>query len=222
MSKARKIDALLDSAILSFAKDGYAGASIREIAGRADTSPGTIHMYFGSKDELFQAASRRIWLNIAQEREDLIQAASRRAAGGAAPLADLIWALTFPIVKRALSRVEMDSAELNVIRSRVPENLGVEVDPGAGRTLVRWIDAMASACPGLSRRDLVWVYSWILGVGWSWQSIDHRYDELLCDGLHRETDEVMADIITFCCAGVEAMIHARGVRADLLATGTLG
>src|SRR5215475_16125749 len=114
MSKAEKIDALLESAILSFGKDGYVGASLRDIAARAGISLGTIHMYYGSKVELYQAAHRHIWIEISGERDVLLREALRVAPGQTPELANVVRALALPIVRRALSKAERDVAQLFV------------------------------------------------------------------------------------------------------------
>lgn len=46
-------DAILDAARDLFAERGYAGTSIRAIAGAADVDPGLVRHYFGDKDTLF-------------------------------------------------------------------------------------------------------------------------------------------------------------------------
>ncbi|CAN5756696.1 TetR family transcriptional regulator [soil metagenome] len=48
--------AILDAARLSFAQEGYEGATIRSIAGTARVDPALVHHYFGNKDDLFAAA----------------------------------------------------------------------------------------------------------------------------------------------------------------------
>ncbi len=48
--------AILAAARAGFASHGYAGATIRAIAGDAGVDPALVHHYFGSKDELFIAA----------------------------------------------------------------------------------------------------------------------------------------------------------------------
>jgi len=209
MSKADKIDALLESATLSFAKDSFSGASLREVAARANLALGTIHFYFGSKTELYTAATRKIWVEISNERDALVEKALSENVHGERLLRELIRALAEPIIRRALGADERELAQLKVVRGRVPEEHGIELDRSAGRTVARWIDALSQACPSLSRKDLIWTYSFILGVIWGWQSIDHRYDEMMHDDLTRTPEDVMADIVDFGTAGVRALILSR-------------
>lgn len=46
---------LIDAAYAEFIQNGYDGASIRDIASRADMTSGLVHYYFASKDELLLA-----------------------------------------------------------------------------------------------------------------------------------------------------------------------
>lgn len=50
---ARTRQQILDAALASFSEFGFHGASVEEIAGRADTSRATLYQYFASKDEIF-------------------------------------------------------------------------------------------------------------------------------------------------------------------------
>ena len=47
---------ILDAARKSFASKGFAGTTIRAVAGDAGVDPALVHHYFGSKDDLFLAA----------------------------------------------------------------------------------------------------------------------------------------------------------------------
>lgn len=61
----RTVAALLDSALEEFAAKGFAGARVRDIAGRAGVSKDLIAYHFGNKEGLYRAV-QRTWL----ERED--------------------------------------------------------------------------------------------------------------------------------------------------------
>ena len=49
-------DAILQAARLEFGESGYDGATIRAIAARAVVDPALVHHFFGSKEQLFEAA----------------------------------------------------------------------------------------------------------------------------------------------------------------------
>lgn len=206
MSKSEKIDALLESAILIFAKDGFEGASLRDIAAHANTSLSTIHMYFDSKVELYLEAHRRVWMEFSEERNALLQEALK---SDTPELGNFVRALALPIVRRSLSDNERDIAELLLVRSMVTEQEHFEADPSTGQVLMNWVDSFARFCPEMPRKDIVIAYSFILSIIWSSRSFDRRYDDLLCDNLDVDLDEFMQDIVSFGCAGVQAMIDRR-------------
>src|SRR5690606_22911947 len=93
------------------------------------------------------------------------------------------------------------------------EQRRLALDAEVGHSLVHWVDALSLACPTLSRQRLVWVYSFLIGIIWSWQSLDHRYDGMLCQDLQREVDDVLNDIVTFGSAGVQAIVDSTRDRA---------
>ncbi|MFE9326387.1 TetR/AcrR family transcriptional regulator [Nocardia sp. NPDC052278] len=65
---------ILDAARRLFAEVGYDRATIRAIAAEAQTDPGLVMRYFGSKDNLFAQAS-------GFEQEDLVTGTPEEAAG---------------------------------------------------------------------------------------------------------------------------------------------
>jgi AcrR family transcriptional regulator len=209
MSKAETIDALLESAIHCFAKYEYEGASLRDIANGAHVPLSTIHVYYGSKAELYIAAKRRAWSEIDHERGELLQTVLTRPPGQVPRLDEFIRALALPVVRRALSKSERDMACIHLIRTRVSEQWRFEVEEKADRTMAAWIDSLALTCPTLSRQDLVWAYSFVIGAIYSFQLVDHRYDHLIGQDVERTVEGVTGDIVAFCCAGVQAIIDRR-------------
>lgn len=209
----------MESAIHSFAKYGYEGAALRDIAAQAGVPLSTIHMYFGSKAELYAAIERKAWAEIDNDRSALLHAAMAKTPGQAPGLDDLIHALAAPVVRRALGKSEHDRERIFIIRGRVSDrtisNSRTLLDL-ADRSMIRWIDAMTLTCPTLSRQDVVWAFSFVVGAIYSWQLIDHRYDNLLGEDVERTAAGVTGDIVAFGCAGVQAMIDRRNaaVAAD--------
>lgn len=209
MSKAATIDALLESAIYCFSKEGYEGASLRNIARDAGVPLSTIHLYFGSKAELFKAVQWNAWVEIDQERSVLLEEAQSNSGDKPPPLCDLIHALAYPVARRALSKDTRDVALIFLLRSHWQPNINPGMLDIADRSMVRWIDAMAQNCPTLNRGDVVWAFSFVVGATYSWQLIDHRYDRLLDPDDERTADDVTRDLVTFCCSGIQAIVDQR-------------
>ncbi|TAJ74704.1 MAG: TetR/AcrR family transcriptional regulator [Phenylobacterium sp.] len=217
MSKADTIDALMESAIHCFSRYGYEGASLRDIAANAGVPLSTIHMYFGSKAELYTAIERKSWGEIDDERSALLSEALAKAGARPPELADLIHALARPVVRRMLGASEHDQERIFIIRGRVSDRRAQE-SPSflevADRSVVRWIDAIQLACPSLVRQDIVWAFSFVVGAIYSWQLVDHRYDQLLGQDIQRTVDGITGDIVTFGCAGIHALIERRRLAAQ--------
>jgi len=214
MSKADTIDALMESAIHCFSRCGYEGASLRDIAADAGVPLSTIHMYFGSKSELYSAIERKSWNEIDEERSRLLSKALEAAAGRPPELADLFHALALPVVRRAWGESEHDRERVFIIRGRMSGRILANrsnIVETADRSLVRWIDAMGHACPTLMRSDIVWALSFVVGAIYSWQLIDHRYDGLMGQDVERTVEGITGDIVAFGCAGVRALIEKRAV-----------
>jgi AcrR family transcriptional regulator len=65
-------DLLVDSAEQIFARDGFAGASLREIMRSADANPAAVHYHFGGKDGLLEAVLDRVVEPITARRIELL------------------------------------------------------------------------------------------------------------------------------------------------------
>jgi AcrR family transcriptional regulator len=216
MSKTATIDALMESAIYSFSKDGYEGASLRDIARNADVPLSTIHLYFGSKSELFAAVARKAWIEVDEERSVLLEKALAENPTKP-PLRELIYALAYPVARRALSSRDRDIAQIYILRGHLalwrPPLSDTMLDL-ADKSMVRWIDAIMLGCPTLSRQDTVWAFSFAVSVVYSWQLIDHRYDRLLGRDIDRTPEGVTNDIVAFCCNGIQAIVDRRAAGED--------
>ena len=96
-SKARTRERLLDAAARTFARKGYAGASVEEIAQSAGYSIGALYSNFGGKQELFLElmsgrASRRqaMVAEILQADDDPAEAIARLLERTGSPDPDLM------------------------------------------------------------------------------------------------------------------------------------
>ena len=82
-------DAMLDAALAVFAEKGFEGATVDEIAERAEFGKGTIYNYFpGGKDELFVALLQELVIAglhdvVAESFSDLGELGTARGARGA-------------------------------------------------------------------------------------------------------------------------------------------
>jgi len=87
----RRVEALLDAAAWAFGEKGYDGATMTEIAARADTAIGSLYQFFPSKEALADALLTRYGERL-EAGLQLIEsrAAALGPAGLAAALVDLM------------------------------------------------------------------------------------------------------------------------------------
>ena len=221
MAKSDTIDALIENAVLHFARFGFEGASLREIATDAGATLSTIDRYFGSKAELYHAVLRQVWLEVEREREVLIEQARERSGRRELTPAELIFALARPIVRRALSDQPVDLARTALLRSRrfaeqqrlaSPAPTPEQTD--SYRSLSRWITELERACPQLSRQQAVWAFSYLSGIIYSRQLIERRYDGHFVQEFSPTVEGVTADIVAFGCAGLAALCTRASAHRD--------
>ncbi len=99
---AASVARLLDAAEALFARHGYNGVSIRDIAGAARANISSVYYHFGSKQKLLEAVCRRRMLPVVAERA----AALAAAEGGGQPLSleRLVAAFVGPTLRAAQGR----------------------------------------------------------------------------------------------------------------------
>lgn len=204
MSKTETIAALMQSATRTFAKDGYEGASLRDIASAAEVPLSTIHLYFSSKSDLFLAVWQAAWGELDRERHAILDRALSARGDTPPVLADIFHALAYPVARRALSRDPHCVAQISVLRRWQPD-VGPSMIALADHSMVRWIEAMRLCRPTLTQQDAAWALSFVIGAIYSWQLIDHRYDTLIGPEDNRSAEEVTASIVAFCCGGLATM-----------------
>lgn len=66
----RKRNAILDAARTVFSRQGYAGASVEDVAEQAGIAKGTLYLYFKSKEELYLAALARDMETLSRQARD--------------------------------------------------------------------------------------------------------------------------------------------------------
>lgn len=92
---------MLDAAEALFAKNGYHGTSMRDIADATDSRIALVTYHFGTKDVLFNKVVERRASYMAHQRILALDAARRRAGNDPIPLRDLISGYVLPFVERS-------------------------------------------------------------------------------------------------------------------------
>lgn len=214
-SKTETIAALIDSATTVFSETGYEGASLRDIAAGAGAPLSSINMYFGTKADLFIAVMAQLWRLVEADRARIL--AERLAAnGGQADLCDIITALVTPVVERARSANAADRRVPRLLRQWVGAPPEVRADMrrrnGSGQSLARWIEHVAKACPTLSKPEVVWGFSFVVGALYSWELMDNRYDEIIAMD-DQDAAGITERLVQFAVRGMQGLVELGDSRA---------
>lgn len=203
-----RFDAILDAAELVFAISGFDGASMRQIAEKADVAQALIHYHFDKKEKLFEAMTARQANAINDTRAELLK--SLLAASGNVRLEDIVEALFRPIIETGnrlarggggFSRILVSIANSNDARDQ--ELTSRYYDPIARK----FIDAFCLIEPDLDHKDAVWAYMFSIGVGMTMMAQTGRSLRLsggLCDD--SDIEAMLSEIVVFACGGIRALV----------------
>jgi AcrR family transcriptional regulator len=207
MKKSEVISAILQESIVEFAEHGFGGSSLRNIALKANTALSAINAYFGTKRSLYVAAEHAVWGEISLERNSLLRKVTALTPGKPTSVFDLVSCLAQPIVKRALSRDIVATSQIRFIKDRLNEHASDGALIVVANNFVKpWIDELERSCQTLARAHCVWAFSYCVGVIYSYQLIDHRYDALLDISVDRTVEDITVEIAAFCSGGIQSLI----------------
>lgn len=104
--KARKAgeatrERMLDAAEALFAKHGYHGTSLRDVAEASGARIALVTYHFGTKDLLFDKVVERRASYMALQRIRALDTARSRAGGANVPIRDLVEGYVWPFVERS-------------------------------------------------------------------------------------------------------------------------
>lgn len=218
MSVPNARSAILDAGERVFALHGFDGAGMRRIATEAGVAQALLHYHFGTKERLFEAVFARRSDAINAERERRLDRLFAPDGQGRPSLEDLIEALFRPTMEfghegrpgNMFSRILAATANADDERSRML--IGAHYD-GIAR---RFIDAFRRVVPGLTPADAVWAYMFAIGVGMTMMAATGRPGRLsdgACDD--GDVDAIMARILPFISAGIEALGAGRPGKAEV-------
>lgn len=168
---------ILDAAESLFGEMGFVSTSVRDVATRANTSPGSINYYFGSKNGLIRAVIHRIGVPLNETRLARIASLSERYGAQPIPLPELLRSFLEPLYKD-------DSDTRREVISRLLTQVTVATDPqiGAywteilGPTGKIYVTNLQRALPNLDPAEVFLRYQFFLMAtydsrafsGWYW------------------------------------------------------
>ena len=204
----QRFAAILDAAEIVFAKNGFAGASVREIAEKAGVAQALIHYHFETKEKLFEAMTARRSNEINDARAVYLDHILE--SGTPLCLEHVVEALFRPTIEVGHSLASDGGGFSRILVSIA--NSSDERDQKLAETYYdpianRFIDAFCLIEPELTRKDAVWAYMFSIGVGMTMMARTGRSTRLsggLCDD--SDIEQMLEEIVIYVCGGVRAMI----------------
>lgn len=158
---------LLESAELLFARNGYAGTSLRMITADAGANIAAVNYHFGNKEGLLTAVLDRVVGELNAERIELLDAAERAAAPSHPSVEAVLTAFLLPdlhaieelrsrdpLLPRFVSRMYSESSDL------MTELMGRQF----AEVQQRFYVAFADALPDVPLGEIAWRLNLIVGV----------------------------------------------------------
>lgn len=201
-------DDILDAAEMEFANQGYSGTSLRTVADKAQVTQALISYYFGSKHGLFKEAFLRRAVEIAADRERRLDALLNN---GAKPeVRDILNAFLLPALAMRNTPGGRIFMRLHARLHTEPPEISYDLRSSAyDRSTHLFAEALSAALPHLSKTDIYWRVTFMVGAYLYTFSDTHRVEELapgVCDP--SDPDEILEAITTFITGGMLAPASA--------------
>src|SRR5215469_2589082 len=195
---------ILKTAEQLFAKRGFDGVSVRELASAAQVNVASIAYHFESKEGLLAEVYRRHCEPLIEERLRGLAAASRLA--GKARLSAIIEAFVRP----ALQQVDVEDGETfirlrAVLSGENSELLEKLVAENFDQSSTAFIDALCGCLPHLTRTGICWRFHFLLGSIYYTAAGPHRiyaFSHGRCDPA--DTEAVIKELVPFMTRAFEA------------------
>ncbi|NNE52307.1 MAG: TetR/AcrR family transcriptional regulator [Sulfitobacter sp.] len=183
-----------------FAERGFDGAGMKAISHRAGVSQALLHYHFGNKDHLYAEVIRRRSKVINEEREALLEAVDLDRPDAVACILEALF-------RPPLGPAGGDQAYTRIFgglvvgRERERALVREYYDP----TAKKFIAALQGAMTGISRKTAALCYSLSLGTLVVMIARDGRIERLMGREGVQETEEVLAQLITYASGGIESL-----------------
>lgn len=203
-----RITAILNAAERVFGTHGYAGASMRQIAEDAGVAQALLHYHYSSKDRLYEAVFERRSSAINAHRGQLLDALF--AGDKPATVEDVLTIVFTPLSE--------------MFRGEDAENLALYVQMVAAISLgsdersrrlreqyydpiaERFIDAIQTVLPAISREDAVWAYLFSAGARQQAHALNGRAERLGASARTPKSTSHYSALVRFAAAGIREMI----------------
>jgi len=203
--------AILDAAEALFARHGFYGVTVRQVAAEVGVDTALVHYYFGAKRELFDAVFARRAEILNQARMDAM-AAYQAAHPTDMAIEGIIEAFIGPLLTFSMTDEPgwKNYFRLVALVNNTPAWGGETMHRFFDPVVHRFVDTLKAALPDAEIRDLFWCYQFLTGSMMLALSETGRIDQL-SDGLCRSTDleAVRARLYAYCAAGIQEIARRK-------------
>ena len=203
-TKGERSDRILNVAEELFARHGYDGVTIRQIAAQAEVDVALASYHFGKKEDLFRAVFRRRAETLSASRQAVLRATQEQTQDQEQTLEQIIEAFLLPLKLAqeskdpgwrnymALLSYVMTSPVWNEVL--MPDAFDINVK--------EFVDALTKALPNAKIEDIHWCYHYVSGALALTLAQTGRIDRL-SDGacLSSDFDAAYDRMIPFVAAG---------------------
>jgi AcrR family transcriptional regulator len=203
--------AILDAAEALFARHGFYGVTVRQVAAAVGVDTALVHYYFGAKRELFDAVFARRAEILNQARMDAM-AAYQAAHPSDMAVEGIIEAFIGPLLSFSMTEEPgwKNYFRLVALVNNTPAWGGETMHRFFDPVVHRFVDTLKAALPDAEIRDLFWCYQFLTGSMMLALSETGRIDQL-SDGLCRSNDleAVRARLYAYCAAGIQEIARRK-------------
>ena len=163
---SEKSERILDAAEELFARHGYDGVTMRQIAAKAAVDVALASYHFGKKVDLFHAVFNRRAELLSASRQEVLLASKEQAGGGTQTLEQIIEAFLLPLKLAQESRDPGWRNYLAMVAYVMASPVWNEVlMPNVyDKRVTEFIDALKAALPHAKEEDIHWCYHYMSGA----------------------------------------------------------
>jgi AcrR family transcriptional regulator len=195
-------EGIMDAAEVVFANQGYAGTTLREISVLAGVTQALITYYFGSKFDLFSETFLRRATPIADARIESL--ARLQTDGKATDVVAIVEAFLRPVLDLRATEQGPAFLRLHARLHTEPPNLSYELRKTAyDESTHLYIDALHKALPHLSRLDVHWRMTLMIGTYLYALSDTNRMEDMVPESYDpKDGSRLMAETVAFITGGI--------------------
>lgn len=163
---SEKSERILDAAEELFARHGYDGVTMRQIASKAEVDVALASYHFGKKVDLFHAVFNRRAELLSASRREVLLASKKRSGGGSQTLEQIIEAFLLPLKIAQESRDPGWRNYLAMVAYVMASPVWNEVlMPNVyDKRVTEFVDALKAALPNAKEEDIHWCYHYMSGA----------------------------------------------------------